>query len=118
MIVFIVLFVFFALAFWRRMHQTYELSKFRFRMFELRDRLRMLVIDQKLDCQSWEFRVFENSFSRMIHDAYYFTLFRMIVLSLRNERAEGQIEFNEHLSEAVQGNKEFAAIINDFYGVM
>ncbi len=114
--IFFILFV--ILAFWRRIHQVYVLKKFRFKMFSLRDRLRMLVIEGDLDSKSWEFTFFENLFSRTIHDSYYITLFRMIVLSFRDKEHGERREFNKKIIAVLKNNPKLTLVINDFYSVL
>jgi hypothetical protein len=106
---------FIALAMCRKMHQRLVLAKFRFHVFALRDELRMLAIENKISSKSFAFNFFDGLFSRTINDAYYLTLFHLVMVGFRNPNILSDENFNSRYSEALAGNDELNSIVHRFY---
>ena len=79
----IIIIVLFLLALCRRLHQSYEALKFKYKLYALRDQLRKMAINNKIDSGSWLFDYYDNSFSKAISEAYYLTLFRVVILEFK-----------------------------------
>lgn len=67
---------------WRRMHQRAAQERFEYRIYALRDRLRRLVIDGKLNCNSELFQYYDATFSKIIEESYYLTFFYILLLKI------------------------------------
>ena len=71
------------LAFWRAAHLKYVSLKFKYRLYELRDELRTLAINQEVDCDNWLFEYFDRSLSKAISQHYHITLFWLASLGYK-----------------------------------
>lgn len=80
------LFLLIVLANWRRHHHRLAEQQFRYEVYSLRDRLRRLAIEGKLDCNSRVFDFLDLSFSKAIKDHYYMTIFRLVALGKKHSK--------------------------------
>lgn len=105
--------ILFMLALSRKLFQIYVKQKFEYRVFALRDRLRMLAIDGKLDPRSWEFSYTDNTLSKSIESSYYITLLSVTVFSMRAGDDPRQKEFRDKFNDMLDKSPDLKALFND-----
>lgn len=77
--------VLFILSLCRQLTQNYNERKFRYKLFAIRDRLRRLEIEGKIDHKNRIFDFYDLSLSKMINESYYITAFYVIMLSIKQK---------------------------------
>jgi len=110
-------FLFIGIVICRKMHQRYVLASYRYRVFALRDELRGLAIDKKIDSNSFAFEYFDKMFSRTISDAYYVTLFHIVAVGFRSPNILRNKEFEAQYAGALNSSNDVRRIVEKFYGV-
>ena len=106
--------VLFVLAVWRRLHHRYASLKFKYKLFELRDRLRRMAIEGEIDCDSWIFSYFDTSFSKAIQSYYWITMFRMFVLAVKHEDDPALERFRTRMEAEVGQNKSLKDLQDEY----
>lgn len=115
-IIFCVFAILFIFSIWRRMHQQLQEQKFRYAMFSLRDKLRRLAIDQKINSENWIFRYADNTFSQSITEAYHLTLFHIVIRAVvvHEQQEKKYARFRQDFDKALSENPEMKAIFFDY----
>lgn len=113
-----ILFLFILLANLRRHHQRYAEQKFRYELFTLRDKLRRLAIEGKIDCESKLFDFFDLTLSKAINEYYYITLIRLIVLNRKHSEDTKYKKAYDNLMKDCDSNKESKYIKNQYERVV
>lgn len=88
-------------SFWKRKHNSYAELVFRTQLFELRDELRRLAIDGKVDAENQLFDYYDYSLSKTIEMSHSLTLFYVITFKIRAESDDNYIEASNRVSEMI-----------------
>jgi hypothetical protein len=93
---------------YRKFNNRYRELEFKIRLYELRDNLRSLAIEEKVNVSTREYDYTDFSITKAIEDSYYFTLFYVFVNEIKHEITKKDIEgyrlmFNE-INEKIQAN--------------
>ena len=102
------------LSIWQRYHHKYLMTKFKYQIYSLRDRLRFLAINSKVDCESWVFDYFNHSFSKSIRSSYYITLFRLFILSIIHKNDKNLDNFYDQLMDEISKNEHLQKIQEEY----
>ena len=109
--IFLICVTLFILSVWRRFHHQLAEKKFKYRMFALRDRLRRMAIEEKIDCNHWYFRYMDRSFSHSIRDAYFLTLFRILWAGSKMKYEKSFVDFMRKLRVAEEEHPEVRQLL-------
>ena len=110
----IIIMVLFLLAFWRRMHQSYEELRFKYRLYELRDNLRYKAIKGEVDPNHWLFDYFDNTLSKAISRSYYITLFSILGLNFKYQGKKEVTEFSKKLNDEIKNSPVYKEILDSY----
>lgn len=102
------------LSLWRRYHHSLAALKFKYKLYALRDRLRMLSVDGVVNCDDWVFDFMDRSLSKSISDSYHITLVRLILLNFAHSEDLELGRFNEKLERTFASNPEFEKIRTEY----
>ncbi|MBL7790882.1 MAG: hypothetical protein JNK77_01065 [Saprospiraceae bacterium] len=91
---------------WRRLHKQNLEDKFELRLFALRDELRRMAIEGKIDSDSPVFLHYDYSFSKMINERYYISL---VYLGLLTHRYKDNEEIKEY-KKYIEQNADYAVV--------
>jgi hypothetical protein len=89
---------------YRKWNNKYQEAIFREKLFELRDKLRNLAIEKKINKKSKEFDYIDFSISKNIEDSYFFTLFFIIRLEIRYKSQIEELHNYKEIFERIQTN--------------
>ena len=89
------------------MHHKKAQMKFRYEVFGLRDKLRVLAYENPEIKRSWIFDFMDKSFSKAACDSYHITLVRLILLHNRHRNDMGLQELSKQFNRDV---REFPAL--------
>lgn len=102
------------LIFWRKVHIEYHTLLFKYKLYALRDKLRNLAIEGKIDSNNWIFDYYDNTLSKFVNQAYYVTLFRIVMLVLKNGGAKELSVFASKVNAEVEKIPELKSIQQEF----
>lgn len=102
----------------RKLYLSFISRKFRYRIFELRDDLRRLAIDGKVDKDAWVFDYFDKSFSKSIAEYYYITAFRLVGSSMRIKGDEEFEKFSRKLDNELEKNEHVKELVEKYYSIV
>ena len=93
------LFVGFCLLYftWRKSSHTYYETKFRLRLYKLRDDLRMSVIKGNIDSDSWTFKFLDYSLSKISCDSYFISVPYIVFMEKKYKKYQSQIDSSHNL---------------------
>lgn len=91
-------------------YKSYNIRKFRFSLFALRDELRMAAIKGDIDEESWVFDHFDKTLSILISEAKYINILYLIILDLSHSNSTEMIELVKKLDDEISKNKALEAI--------
>jgi hypothetical protein len=96
--------------------------KYQYRLYALRDKLRMHVINGKIKKEYWLFNFFDNSICKMIGYLDGLTIYSAVFLILKHkndecpakmfEKVQKELSCNRYLSDL---DKEYNNIISDYF---
>ena len=92
--------------------------KNQYRLFSLRDKLRMYVIEGKISKNSWAFDYLDSSISKIIKDLDSLSLGKVIALGIINRKNEQIANFHVHFMQEVKKNKEVGEIYAELGVIM
>lgn len=115
MIIAIVVFILVIIAIARYYHQNYVSLKFKYEIYSLRDNLRMAAIENRIDKDDQLFEYFDVSFSRVISESYYITLFRVIFLFFMYGDDKSVLEVNKIIDEETKKNPFYDHLRNEYH---
>ncbi len=107
------LFLLIIIAYVRHLWQKQLEQKFKYKVYELRDRFRRMAIEGKVDASSDYFDYFDYTLSRAISQSYSLTIFYIVMLYLRNMSqvdSEESLALKKMLHEQLKANPELAAL--------
>lgn len=110
----IVIFLLLVLSVWRRYHIRYSAVKFKYEIYRLRDKLRMLALNKDIDPNSWIFDFFDNSFSKAIRERYYITLSHLLMLTFVHENEDNIDQFSDKLDKELGANKALMELHSEY----
>ncbi|MEM9679474.1 MAG: hypothetical protein AAF901_04050 [Bacteroidota bacterium] len=102
------------LSVWRRYHHSYAALNFKYKIYQLRDKLRLLVVQNKISAEDWVFDYFDNSLSKSISLNYYLTIFRLATIGLIHEKDEDLIKFRQKLNKEIEDKPELEELYADY----
>ncbi len=102
----------------RKMYLALVSRRFRYKIFELRDRLRRLAIEEKVDKDSWVFEYYDKSFSKTITDYYYLTAFRLFGSAVKMKGDKEFEEFSVKLESELEKNHDVKKIVDEYYSAV
>lgn len=106
--------IIFLLAFWRKMHQRYHWLVFKYKVYALRDQLRTLAYQGKIDKESWIFEYYDNTFSKAIGKSYYITGFYVSMLAYKYKDDEEFIQLKRKISIETKSNPVLEELTDSF----
>lgn len=101
------------LCIWRKHNHKFQEEKFRFKLYQLRDKLRLHAINGDLNINELSFKYLDSALSRTIANMYYITFPVMFFIHKHNE----DTEFYKHygpLLNIVNNNPLTKAIYDEF----
>ena len=105
----------FLLAYWKRLNNQNAKLRFEAELFQLRDKLRWLVIEKKLNSDSPLFELYDKTFSYSIRDSYYFTIFFLNFVGTKRKRnSEDFKKFKKKIKFLSLDIPELNEIKNDY----
>jgi hypothetical protein len=110
--------VLFLIAYWRKMHNTFAEKKFKAELYQLRDELRFLAIQGKVDSKSVIFDYLDYTFSKTIKNSYQYTLFYIISLNFVHQKDKNTIELSEKLFKKINENPNLESITIRFLNIV
>lgn len=88
------------LAWWtRNLHFRRLTTQYRFKLYALRDKLRMELINGKIDNNSETFNFLEYSVSKSIQYLDYLNIYTLLILSIKAHKDKNYIEFAKNISK-------------------
>ncbi len=87
---------------------------YKYKIYELQDRLRMLAIDKEVDKSSWIYNYTDGAFTSHIKNRKYNTLFYLLMLNFKHSGEKDIIELREKVKEELSKNEQLEAIFNEF----
>jgi hypothetical protein len=82
----------FVIIVYRKLNNRYQETLFKNRLYELRDELRLLALDKKVNVKSTAFDYMDFSITTATSKSYYFTLFYIFINELKHQKAKKDIE--------------------------
>ena len=99
----------------RKFHQNYSQLKFKYKLYELRDRVRRLKLEGKFDGKSdWLFDYYDQSFSKSISRSYFVTLYSLIIFSMRHGGDTQLKAFNKALYEEIEDSEDLQLLSKEY----
>jgi len=106
----------------RRQRNSYLSLKYRYKIYALRDKLRGVLIDDKINKNDWVFDYFDSSFSKLVNQLDMLTIYKAILLYLLNRNNKVVKTFSENLSSNLKRSNtlteiyvEYGNILLDFF---
>lgn len=97
------------LGVWRKFHQSKANLKFKYDLYTLRDELRMMAYEEKIDNNSQIFDYFDYSLSKAISESHYITLFRVIALMFKHVHDE---EFHKSFKQLERETNKYPELVS------
>lgn len=88
----------------RKWYNRYQEEIFRHKMFKLRDELRLLAIEKKVNKKSREFDYLDFSISKNIQESYFITIFYVFKLEARYRRQDRELNIYKETFERLHSN--------------
>ena len=104
----------FFLFIWKRVHIHYQTLIFKYKIYAVRDRLRLMAIKGEIDRNNWVFDYYDNTLSKVINESYYITLFRLCILFVKYRNFEPLQKLNIKLNEEIAKSEILRNIQKDF----
>jgi hypothetical protein len=108
----------FVIAFWRWIHISYEHRKFQYKVYELRDRLRLLAINGELESNSLIFDYLDFSFSKMIRKSYDISFFYMFCLNIIHPKNKEIINLLDEINTEINKSESLKKINTDYINAL
>lgn len=70
---------------WRRFSHHYLELDFKFKLYELRDRVRNMIIDNTIEKDAWIFNYFDVTLSKIANESYFISLPFVILIDSNHE---------------------------------
>ncbi len=102
------------LALLRRAHHSQSELVFRHEVFTLRDKLRLLAIQGKIDKNDWPFEYFDYTFSKAVRDSYFITFLRLAILSHLHEKDERVTMAKKEIDAACSVNPHLDKLYSEY----
>ncbi len=104
----------------RRQHQKVETQRFKYKLFEIRDKLRMYAIDDIINKNSLAFDYYDHSISKSIHRSYDITLpwILGIAFTFNNDKHEHIRHLMSKIEEETIESAELQEIRKGITGAM
>jgi hypothetical protein len=101
------------LLFWRLRNLYYNSLEleYEYKLFELRDKLRRAVIEEKLNANSLFFQYMDESLCRTITELSRLNLLTVLILSYRHRNKYASEEFQSSITEEINNN----VIVKELY---
>jgi len=90
-------------------------KKHQYRLYDLRDQLRELAIDEKIDKQSWQFKYLDGSISKTVHELQYINIFATLFLVKRYNKDTNFGVYKLFIGKSMSDNA-YTQFIYDEYG--
>lgn len=97
----------------RKWNNKYQEEIFREKMFELRDRLRMLAIEKKVNKRSKEFDYIDFSISKNIEESYFLTMF--YIISIENRYKTSELDAYKETFDKIHANINNNEYLRDIF---
>jgi hypothetical protein len=99
---------------YRKLNNRYQETIFRNGLYKLRDELRLLALDKKVDVKSTAFDYTDFSITTAITKSYYFTVFYITINEIKHEKSKKDIdeyrEIYNNLNKEISANKDLLLI--------
>lgn len=101
----------------RHMHQKKSELKFKYSLYALRDKLRMLAIDGEIDSDHWLFDYTDNTISKAISQSYNITLLYVSMLATRHGEDESLNKLSYDLNQEFEKHPLFKEIKKEYHQI-
>jgi hypothetical protein len=99
---------------YRKLNNRYQETIFKNGLYELRDELRLLALNKKVNIKSTAFDYMDFSITKAINKSYYFTMFYIIVNQIKHEKSMKDIDeyrvIYNNLNKEISANKDLLSI--------
>jgi len=109
-------FILYIMFLWLREYNELKITKYRFKYFALRDELAMLVINGKLEENSWEYKHIISTINFHINATESMSIMRVVDLLIRYHTSSEEEKEIEFLEKRVD-NEEMASIIAKYMSI-
>ncbi len=108
-------FVVAVIGFLLRSQRNVRLSiKYRYRIYALRDDLRLKAIEGRISPHSWVFDYLDSSFSKIIGQLGTLSIYKVGILAILHRRDKRLQEFRKKISTELKKNEEFRELYNQY----
>ena len=109
----ILVFSFLVTLIWKE-YKKYLIQKFKYRLFELRDKLRDNVIKGNINKNNWAFDYIDSSISKSINGLDGLNLWRAILLFSLHRKDERLNEFRANFNKQLEKNNNLSLIYTEY----
>jgi len=104
------------ILYWRARNLYYRrlTLEYRFKLYKLRDKLRWLAINEKIDKNNWVFDYMDTSISKTISIMDNMNLVFLLVIAIKNRNRKELVEFNKSVNVVVDKNKYLSEIFFEY----
>ena len=102
------------LIFLRKLQQKKSELIYKYRLYFLRDKLRMLAIDEKASQRDWFYSYLDKSLTLHLEKRRYTTLFYLFALNIKHSGEKNIILLKERVIEESEKHLELKNILDDF----
>ena len=117
----VLFFLLLVLGAWRYKHHAYVAMRFKYTLYNLRDRLRMLAIHGILSTDHWAFDYLDSTLSKSISKHKFLTLFSLVFLHRKYKDDKNLFQLSEQLElefdkcpQLKEIQKEYTAAIAEY----
>jgi hypothetical protein len=98
----------------RRNHIKSKQLEYKYKFYKLRDRLRMLALEGKVNPNDWAFQYLDSSICRTVANLKDISFFSAIYYSKQHKDDEARQSFRSNLAGSLNKNKELAKIHQEY----
>jgi hypothetical protein len=110
--------LFLLLATLRRFTHLYLERKFRYELYSIRDNLRLLAIENKIDSTTKIFDFYDLSISKLIDRSYYITLFYILYSATKNKKSNSEKVLFNYIVEETEKSPHLIKVQNEISKVV